>query len=99
MQEQDEIAERLKSLKEELLATIPNDTKKVEGMVLTISRVEKKGAIDYKAALEYTIDRLLRLDLPPEAQEMLESLESGIGLESFRKKASSYWDIRRKGVS
>lgn len=97
--EQDEVTERLKALKEDLLATIPKGSKKVEGTGLSVSHVEKKGAMDYKAALEHAIDRLLRLELPPEAQEVLESLENGIGLEAFRKKGSSYWDIRRKGVS
>lgn len=97
--EQDEITERLKALKEDLLATIPKGIKKIEGVGLSVSHVEKKGAMDYKTALEYVIDKLLRLELPPEAQEVLESFENGIGLETFRKKGSSYWEIRRKGVS
>jgi len=92
----DEANQRLKEAKAQLIETIPKGMKKMDGSALSASLVEKQGSLDYKGAFERTVEELQSLDgLPPAALEILEVMTQG-GLNAFRKKASSYWDIRRK---
>lgn len=95
--EAEEAEWQLKAAKEALIASIPEGETKAVGLGVSVSLTEKKGSLDYKAALEHTLDWMLkRPDISPTVQQFLESLEAGFGLETFRKKGSTYWDVRQK---
>lgn len=82
--------------KADLIATIPAGLEKQDGKALSATWVEKKGSLDYQKAFSNLIESLRQFkDLPPGALELLEYAETN-GLELFRNKGSSYWDIRRK---
>ena len=88
--------ERLKAAKADLLAAIPEGTQKLDGQAVSAALVEKKGSLDYKALFEKTLEELRYIEgLPSAARELLDAMESG-GMEAFRKKGSTYWDVRRK---
>lgn len=96
LEEADEIEAHLKEAKEDLIAAVPKGEKKAVGVGLSVSHAEKKGAIDYKTALTRLTEELMSMELPPEAMDLVSKMANdGPMLEAFRKKGSTYWDVRR----